>query len=206
LLAIAVAGDSKRREFWFTNESKSLFIYRNFLLIFFPGLISVGGLTPLSSIISIPPWIITTFVISLIFIIFHRKIKNKKETRELEKRNSVILNPLEIGLCGIILSILAFIAAWVNSEKIYAIYEASFCVILLFSVISGTFFTIQLICFDEAEKVRKEDETKKERSDQPNLVEQINIVDGKFKSGLYVLLGLILAVLGFIAGKLSRWK
>jgi len=46
LMAIAIAGDSKRRDYWFGNEPRSLFVYISFLLLFLPGFVSISGLIP----------------------------------------------------------------------------------------------------------------------------------------------------------------
>ncbi len=58
LMAVAIAGDSKRRDYWFGHEARSLFVYKSFLLLLLPGFVSIGGLIPSAG--KVPSWVFVT--------------------------------------------------------------------------------------------------------------------------------------------------
>jgi len=90
---------------------------------------------------------------------------------------------------------------WTNSPECAAYLG----VFLFLSILSSTFLTISLFSADEEEeKISVDEVIIEDKKNQPYSIKQININDGKLESGLYVLFGLILAALAFIAGKLSK--
>src|SRR5215216_6208508 len=80
LMAVAIAGDSKRRDYWLGHESRSLFVSLSFLILLLPGFISIGGLIPPTSDGNIPSWVSVCFILGLLYltlaiVFFFRKRK-----------------------------------------------------------------------------------------------------------------------------------
>ena len=97
LLAIAIGGDKQRRDYWFENEDRSLFVYICFIMLILPGLVSVSGLIPSDTVFYFLPWPFFTIILGAVYLRLSCKYsvnKNKlvyTEERKLLKKSLQII-------------------------------------------------------------------------------------------------------------------
>lgn len=151
-MAVAIAGDNNRREYWFGNESRSRFVYISFLLLILPGIVSIGGLIPINEN-KIPSWPFGTLFFGLIyfglaitFSISKRKLDDPEEFKKLERN---ILNVTwEMGVDGFVMivsSVLGIMAMLVINQEFYSGTETAIGIWLLLSVFTSAINSIVLL-------------------------------------------------------------
>jgi hypothetical protein len=201
-LAIAIAGDNKRRDYWFGNESRSLFIYVSFLLLLFPGFVSLGGLIPPYSKTSIPSWPYASLFLGLIyslltisFSIRRKKLKDLKEFERLENKYFKVIP--EMGFYGyglMIFGVLEYVAYHTSSAIVYSKEDTWLGMILFLSLMTSA---VNAVLFLRANEMPKEEPKVDLSKYQP---EQLIGLNQKANSGLNVVSVLLISAISFFVG------
>ena len=167
LLAIAIAGDSKKRDYWFGHEFHSLYVQISFLLLLLPGFVSIAGLITISSKINIPFWPFAAFTLGLIYSLlaisffFRRKrLADPEEFRRLENKFFKVIP--EMGIYGIILIFLGIFglsAYYSSAEALFDQIQMWLGIMLIFSVLSAAGNSITLLRANELPVKAKEEMT-----------------------------------------------
>lgn len=201
LLAVAIAGDSKRRDYWFVNKSRSLFVYLTFLILLLPGFISVGGLIPLTYII--PSWVVVSFLFGLLYFLLaitmyfrKRKLADVDEFKRLEK-NIFKVNS-EIGLLGmgmLIASIYGGFWSYTSPSIEYPNTEGWLGLILFYATVSGAISSVIFLRASEPENLDNKDKFL-----SPEFTESPTRQTQKTDSGFYAVISLLIAIIAFLIG------
>jgi len=153
LMAIAIAGDSKRRDYWFSHEARSLFVYQSFLFLLLPGFVSLGGLIPSSPDNDSSSWIFSSLIfgflyalLSLEFFKRKRKLKEPKEFNKLvTKISNVSRDMFTYGITLFFLSIIGIGAFYAESIKNQFQMGIFLGVVLILAIFSSTVNSVILL-------------------------------------------------------------
>ncbi|MBI5354475.1 MAG: hypothetical protein HZB50_17680 [Chloroflexi bacterium] len=207
LMAIAIAGDSKRREYWLENKSRSLFVYINFLILLLPGFISIGGLIPQSPNTVFTAWMFTALSFGLLYsnlaVIFFfrkRKLDDPEEFKRLEKRFFKV--NLEMGILGwamIISSIGGYAACYTLSITDYSNAETYLGIMLFLAMTNGAITSVTLLRANELPSNEREDIGAISQPRQNLIIERSNS-----NSSLFVFTTLIVAIIAFLIGIFTK--
>jgi len=208
LMAVAIAGDSKRRDYWFGHEARSLFVYISFLLLLLPGFVSIGGLIPPSIKTTIPSWPFTTFVLgvlystlAVVFFFRKRKLAEPEEFKRLEQRFSKVNS--EMGLFGfamIFVSVGGYSGYYTASNLTYSQAETLVGIILFIAMMSGAVASVVLLRVNDeiSNKVIKQTEITR-------LPDPSSVVESQgSNSNTYLFTTLSIAAIAFLVGLLIK--
>ncbi len=207
LMAVAIAGDSKRRDYWFGHRSRSLFVYISFLILLLPGFISIGGLIPSNG--EVPSWIFVTFFFGLLYMMLavtyffqKRKLAEPEEFKRLEKRFSKVNS--ELGFYGLAI-FLASIWGWINiyiaATTEYEKAETWLGVVLFFATISGALASVILLRANE-----ETPDTTNSGNAVAILPKNKTFEEQDSRSGFYILISLLFSIIAFMIGLFLRSK
>lgn len=202
LLAIAIAGDNKIREYWFKHQSRSFYVQISFLLLLLPGFVSIGSLITISSKTNIPTWPYAGMIFGLIYsslaigFFFRKKnLADPGEFRRLEHKFFKVIPDMGIyGLALIFLSLFGLSAYYSATRINFDQIQIGFGVLLVFSVLSSTATSIILLRAYELPM---------------NVREETNIIafpdpsvgnNRKADSDIYIITALLIAVISFVIG------
>ena len=207
LMAVAIAGDNERREYWFGHQARSFFVYICFLLLLLPGFVSIGGLIPPFQD-NIPSWPLAAFVLGLIYIALSvsfffkkKKLTEPDEFKRLEKNFSKVNSEMSFyGIFMIILGVFGFSSHYINSVKIYGQQEPLLGILLFFSMFSGAINSVDLLRTNETSNNEKKEISPIPSSEQPETLNQ------KGNQEPVVLIALLTALIAFLIGLIFRQK
>jgi len=201
LMAVAIAGDSKRRDYWFGHEARSLYVRISFLLLVLPGFISIGGLIPLPGII--PPWPIVTgfygaiyFILSINFYFMIRKFSEPEEYKRLEKKFSKVNTEMGVfGLSMIVIGLIGFGNFVTPSVDISSFLETVIGMLLFFGTVFGAIAAINLLKANELHSDVDDEFPKPDQTKQHSLV-----VDQNPNVNRIVGFSLLAGIIGILIG------
>lgn len=200
LMAVAIAGDEKRRDYWFGHEARSLFVYIGFLLLLLPGFISIGGLIP--STMRVPAWVFVTMSLGLLYMALavtfwfrKRKLAEAGEFRRLERKYFGSIS--ELGFYGFaVFFIAAAGGVWaLSTSSAYSKAETWLGIMLFLAELSGAVLSIGLLRNTEKlDKVRNETDVIKVHENTSDHVNKERL------TGPYVIISLLIAIIAFLMG------
>jgi MFS family permease len=199
LMAVAIAGDSNRRDYWFGHKSRSFFVYINFLLLLLPGFISLSAL--ITEINGRPSWTVSAILLGLLFgalsISFFfrkRKLSEPNEYKRLEGKFSKVNR--EMGLYSVALIFLGVFGyhSYDITLGIKTVYAELWTGILLVSmVITSSLNSVIFLQTNTETEGNKETET-------PFIEEKTEPTDKNDSIGINIIYSLFLAFAFFLIG------
>lgn len=208
LMAVAIAGDSKRRDYWFGNESRSLFVYITFLLLLLPGFFSIGGLIPTPSNLNIPSWTYTSLSLGILYLLlfityFFRK-KKLAEPEEFERLETKFFKVIwELGTYGIGMVLLGgfgYSTFYTSSVHNYDLLKIGVGIMLLLLTMIGALNSVILL---------RENNLPIQISEKINSLtplEQIGNSNQKKNSNSNIYTVLIISIFAFVIGLFINQK
>jgi hypothetical protein len=204
LMAVAIAGDGDRRDYWFRHEARSLFVYVSFLLLLLPGFVSIGGLIP--STYKVPSWAFVTLFLGLLysalaitFGVRKRKLAEAAEFRRLEKKYLGTIS--ELGFYGFATLFIAAVggAGAYKASPAYNLAETGLGALLFLSVLSGAVLSVGLLRnTEELNKISPETHGAKLTEVDSDLLNKERV------TGPYVIISLLIAIIAFLMGVFAK--
>ena len=208
LMAVAIAGDADRRNYWFGDKARSLFVYISFLLLLLPGFISVGGLIPSYSE-KIPSWPYIAFfwgflylMLSITFFFRKKKAVRFDEFSRLEKEYAKVNT--EMGSVGIVITILA-IFNWggymISSQSTINQTETLLGITLWILTITSIIQSVDFLRSNEQASIQN-NESNLTKSNEPS----IHKADENKSVVIFIVGALVIAIIAFITGLIIDHK